>query len=49
MVDGIETHSTAVFQVDMPLMVALLTVIPENSRRLAADIHPARINIAELV
>ena len=37
-----ETHSTALLQTDMPLMVALLTVIPVNSRRWAAEIIPAR-------
>ena len=41
--DGSETHSTTLSQADMPLMVALLAVIPVKSRRCAAEIHPVRI------
>ena len=43
MLGGSKTHSTALFQADMPLIVALLAVILVNSSRWSAEIHPARI------
>ena len=53
MLDGSEIYSIALFQADMPLIVALLTFIPVKSRQWAGDIHPARIiphgDISELV
>ena len=43
MLDWSETHTTALFQSDMLLMVTILTFIPVNSRQWAAEIHLARI------
>ena len=43
MLDGNEAPWTALFQADMPLMVALLTVILVNWGWCAAEIHPVGI------